>query len=151
MSIQLDMKERMKDAMRAKDSVRLGVIRAIISSFTNESINLGKGPAGELSDEEALAVIRRESKKRKDSIEQYTNGGRPELAETEAAELAIINEFLPTLMSEDQVRPIVEAKKAELGVTDKSGAGQLMKAVMTELKGKADGSTVKAVVDKLLA
>lgn len=150
MSIQLDMKERMKDAMRAKDAVRLSVIRGIISSFTNESVSLGKGPSGELTDEEALAVIRREGKKRKDAIDQYTTGGRPELAESESAELAIIEEFLPALMSEDQVRPIVEAKISELGVSDKSKAGLLMKAVMLDLKGKADGQVVKKLVDELL-
>src|ERR1700741_2265145 len=99
MSIQTDMKERMKDAMRAKDAVRLSVIRGILAAFTNEAVTLGKGPAGELTDEEALAVIRREGKKRKDAIEQFTQGGRPELAESEKAELAIIEEFLPTQMS----------------------------------------------------
>ena len=150
MSIQLDMKEGMKDAMRAKDAVRLSVIRGIISSFTNECVNLGKGPAGELTDEEALAVIRRESKKRKDAISQYTTGGRPELAESESAELAIIEEYLPLLMSEDQVRPVVEAKIKELGSTDKSQSGLVMKAVMLDLKGKADGQIVKKLVDELL-
>ena len=141
----------MKDAMRAKDAVRLSVIRGIIAAFTNECVTLGKGPSGELSDEEALVVIRRESKKRKDSIEQFTKGNRPELAENESAELKIIEQFLPALMSTEQITPIIEKIKSELGITDKSDQGKLMQAVMQELKGKADGMTVKQVVESLLA
>lgn len=151
MGIQIDMKEKMKDAMRAKDAVRLSVIRGIIASFINECVTLNKGPAGELSDEEALAVIRKESKKRKDSIEQFKLGGRNDLVESEQAELNIINEFLPAQMSADSIKPIVEKKIKELSITDKSGQGKLMQAVMAELKGKADGSTVKQVVENLLA
>ncbi len=150
MSIQIDMKEKMKDAMRAKDAKRLSVIRGIITSFTNEAVNLGKGPAGELTDEESLGVIRKESKKRKDSIEQYTAGGRPELAESEQAELAILEEFLPALMPREQIVKIVEAKIKELGVVDKSGAGKLTGTIMKDLAGKADGGLVKQVVDSLL-
>lgn len=140
----------MKDAMRAKDAVRLSVVRGIIAAFTNECVTLGKGPSGELSDEEALSVIRRESKKRKDSIEQFASGGRNDLVEKEQAELNILNEFLPALMNAEQIKPIVEQKKSELGVTDKSGQGKLMQAVMAELKGKADGTTVKQVVESIL-
>ncbi|HEY4493063.1 MAG TPA: GatB/YqeY domain-containing protein [Candidatus Paceibacterota bacterium] len=151
MSLQLDMKEQMKAAMRAKDAVRLSVVRGVIAAFTNEAVTLGKGPAGELSDDEALAVIRREAKKRKDSIEQFKSGGRPELAESEQAELNVLSEFLPAMMDEAQVKKVVEAKKSELGITDKSRQGELMKVVMSELKGKADGGTVKQVVESLLS
>ncbi|HEY9582790.1 MAG TPA: GatB/YqeY domain-containing protein [Candidatus Paceibacterota bacterium] len=148
------MKEKMKDAMRSKDAVRLSVIRGIIASFTNECVTLGKGPAGELTDEEALAIIRKESKKRKDSIEQFTKGGRNDLVENEQAELNILNEFLPTLMSAEQIKPIVENKIKELGLEQpalRQAQGKLMQAVMQELKGKADGMTVKQVVESLLA
>jgi uncharacterized protein len=150
MSLHLDLKEKMKDAMRAKDTVRLSVIRGIMTACMNETITKGKGPQGELSDDEAIAVIRREGKKRKDSIEQYTSGGRPELAEGEQAELVIIESFLPSQMSAEEVRPIVEAKIKELGVADKSGAGKLTGAVMKELGARADGGIVKQVVDSLL-
>lgn len=150
MSIQLKFKDQMKEAMKAKDAVRLSVVRGLMATMSNEAIAAGKGPAGELTDDEALAVIRREGKKRKDSIEQFTNGGRPELAENEQAELAIIETYLPTLMSAEQVKPIVEVKMKELGVTSKADAGKLMKAVMADLKGKADGMVVKNVVESLL-
>ena len=150
MSLQITLKEQMKEAMKAKDTVRLSVVRGLMAAMSNEAINMDRGPAGELTDDEAIAVIRKEGKKRKDSIEQFTNGGRPELAESENVELAIIKTYLPTLMSAEQVRPIVEAKMRELGVTSKTDAGKLMKAVMADLKGKADGMAVKTIVEELL-
>lgn len=150
MSIQEQITNDMKDAMRAKEQVKLGVLRAIKSAFTNELVAKGKMPQDTLNDEEALAVITRESKKRKDAISQFESAGRPELAEDEKAELAVIEAYLPQMMSQDEIRPIVEAKIAEMGDVDKSKAGQLMGSVMAELKGKADGNDVKAVVESLL-
>ena len=99
----------------------------------------------------ALAVIRRGVKQRKDAIEQFTKGGRPELADNEKTECAILETYLPQMMSRDEIRTIAETKKAELNITDKSKVGQLTGAIMKELKGKADGADVKAVVDELFA
>lgn len=150
MSIQSQIKEQIKEAMKAKDQVRLTTLRGLSSAFTNESVAKGNTPQDELPDDDALAVIKREAKRRKDSIQQYTEGGRPELAEDEQAELDVLDEFLPEMMSLDQIRPIVAAKKEELGVADKSGMGQLIGAVMKELQGKADGSDVKTAVEEVL-
>ncbi len=144
-------KGEIKEAMKAKDQVKLSVVRALVTAFMNEAVAKGKGPDGILTDEEALAVIKRAANQRKDAITQFTDGGRPELAEGEKAELTIIDDYLPNMMSREVIRPIVEAKIAELGVTDKSGAGKLTGAIMAELKGKADGGDVKAIVDELLA
>ena len=144
---QAELKEKMKDAMRAKDSVRLNVIRGLIAACTNEAVAKGKGPDGVLSDEEVLAVITRAAKQRKDSIAQFEAGGRPELAEGEKAELAIIQEMLPAQMSHDEIVAAAAAKAAELGITDKTKANQLMGMLMKDLKGRADGNDVKAVVD----
>ena len=146
-----ELKEAIKDAMRAKDAVRLSVLRGLSASATNELVAKSRKPDEMLGDDELLTVIIRAAKQRKDSIEQYTNGGRADLAEVEEAELTIIETFLPTLMSTGEVRPIVEAKKSELGITGKADAGKLMKAVMADLKGKADGNTVKAIVDSILS
>ncbi len=151
MTIQTDIKEQMKEAMKAKDTVKLGVVRGLSSAFTNELVKLGKMPQDELSDEDALAVIRRAVKQRKDSIEQFVAGGRPELAEDEKAELAILETYLPAMMSKEDVMTIAKAKMAEMGAIDKSKAGMFMGALMKDLKGKADGDVVKAVVDELLA
>lgn len=144
-------KEAMKDAMRAKDSTRLTVMRGLMAAFTNELVTLGRMPSDELSDEEAVAVIRRASRQRKDSIQEFESGGRPELAETEKVELAILEEYLPALMSEDAIREKALAKKDELGITDKKDMGRFMGALMQDLKGQADGDVVKKVVDSLFA
>lgn len=149
MSLQTDIKDQMKDAMKAKDQVRLTVLRGVSSAFTNELVAKKMTPQDELPDDDAMAVIKRLAKQRKDSIQQFTDAGRDELAENEQAELAVLEDFLPAMMSQDEIRPIAEAKKAELGVEDASGAGRLVGAVMGKLKGQADGGDVKAVVDSL--
>jgi len=151
MSLQQTIKDQVKEAMLAKDQVRLGVIRGLVSGFTNELVATGKKPQDELGDEEVLNVIRRAVKQRKDSIEQFTAGGRPELAESEKAELVILEKYLPAMMPREEVLSIAKAKMQELGITDKSKAGMLMGNLMKELKGKADGDVVKSVVDELLA
>lgn len=148
MTIQETVKEKMKDAMRAKDSVRVGVLRGLMASFTNELVTLGKTPQDALEDEQALTVITRASKQRKDAIDQFTKGGREDLAGDEKAELLILEEFLPELMSEEEIEKVVAAKKAETGMTDPSQKGQLMGQIMAELKGKADGQKVKEIVEK---
>lgn len=149
MSLQSTIKDQIKEAMKAKDSVKLGVVKALSASFVNELVTLKRMPQDVLSDDEALAVIRRAVKQRKDSIDQFTKGGRPELAESEQAELAVLETYLPAMMSKEDVMKIAKAKMAEMNV-DKSKAGMFMGALMKELKGKADGDLVKAVVDELL-
>lgn len=148
---QAELKEAMKDAMRAKDSVRLGVIRGLIAAAMNEAVVKGKGPDGVLTDEEMLAVVTRAAKQRKDSIEQFEKGGRADLAEPEKAELAIIMTMLPAQMSTEEIVAAAKAKAAELGVTDKTGANKLMGALMKDLKGRTDGNAVKAVVEGMFA
>lgn len=149
MSLQQDIKESMKDAMRAKDQVRLSVIRGILTSCTNELVNLKRKPDGELSDEEVLGIIAREARKRKDSIEQFTTGGRPELAEGEQAELAILETYLPAQMSREEIEQFVKIKKETLNTSDATQKGVFMGSIMKELKGKADGSIVKEVIDQI--
>lgn len=150
MSLHTQIKDQIKEAMKAKDSVKLGVVKGLVAGFVNELVNMRRAPDGELTDEEVLNVIRRAVKQRKDSFEQFTAGGRPELAESEKAELVILEAYLPAQMPKDEILKIAEAKKAELGITDKSKAGQLMGALMKDLKGKVDGDTVKDIVDQLL-
>lgn len=148
MSLQQQIKDGIKDAMKSKEEVRLAVLRSLSAAFTNELVAKGRKPIDELSDEEVLAVITRASKQRKDSIDQFIKGDRPELAESEKAELAVIEAFLPTLMTEDEIKVVVAAKKVELNATDKSKMGMFVGAVMKDLKGKADGALVKKVVEE---
>ena len=148
--LQTKIREEMKAAMIAKDSIKLSVVRGVLSAFTNELVTLGRTPQDTLSDEEALKVIVRIAKQRKDSIEQFRVGGREDLVEKEEEELAHLLPYLPTMMSQADIKPIAEKIKDELGITDKTKSGQLMSAIMKELKGKADGNDVKAVVEGLL-
>ncbi len=136
--------------MIAKDETRTMVLRGIQAEIQKELMNK-KSAATEGTDEEVIAVVKRLVKQRKDSIDQFTKGGRPELAASEQKELAILEKYLPATMPKDQIKAVVLAKKAELGIADKSGAGKLIGAVSRDLKGKADGSDIKAVVDELLA
>jgi len=147
MSLHQTIKDSLKDAMKAKDAVKLRTVRSMITAFTNELVATSRTPQDMLKDEEVLAVIKRLAKQRKESILQFETNARPELAEPEKEELAVLEGYLPTLMSQEQIRPIVEAKMAELGVTDKSKMGILVGSVMKELAGKADGADVKAVVE----
>lgn len=149
MSLQTTIRESLKDAMRAKDQVKLSVIRGLSAAFTNELVTLKRKPDGELTDEEALVVIAREARKRKDAIEQFTQGGRPELAEAEQQELAILETYLPAQMSREEIEHFVQEKKTSLGTPEPSQKGMFMGTIMKELKGKADGALVKEVVDAL--
>ncbi len=149
MTIQETIKNQIKDAMRAKDSIKLDVLRGISTAFTNELVAKKRKPSEMLSDEEALAVITRIGKQRKDSIGQFKAGGREDLAQEEEAQYKIIEEFLPKLMDKSEVEKITKAKKDELGITDPTKKGMLMAAIMKDLKGKADGMVVKEAVDEL--
>ena len=151
MAIHEDLKKAIPDAMRAKDEVRLRTIRSLVTAMTNEVVAKKRKPDEFLTDEEALAVLKRAASQRKDSIEQFTKGGRPELAAPEQAELTIIEGYLPAQMSREQVEMVAKAKLAELGIISKADAGRATGAVMKELKGQADGNLVKEVVDSLLA
>ena len=148
---QQDIKAAMIAAMKAKDSVKLSVMRALVAACTNELVAKGRGPDGALTEDEVLSLIMRASKQRKDSIEQFTSGGRPELAVGEQAELDILTAMLPTQMTEAEIEAAIKAKATEMGVTDKTGANKLRGALMKDLTGKADGTLVKAVVERLFA
>lgn len=146
-----DIKKGIKEATLARDTARLGVLRGLVADFTNELVAKRRMPTEMLTDEEAIEVIKRAVKKRLDSVDQFKKGGRQDLVDAEEAEITLIRPFLPKTMSQDEIRPVAEKKKAEMGVTDKTKAGMLMGAIIKELKGKADGADVKAVVDSLFA
>ena len=148
---QAELKEAIKTAMKARETVKLNVLRGIFAMVTNDLVAKGRGPEGALTEDELLTLITRASKQRKDSIQQFEAGGRPELAVAEKEELAIIETLLPAQMSQDEIVAAAKAKAAEMGVMDKSGANKLMGMLMKDLKGKADGTAVKAVVDSMFS
>jgi len=144
-----NIKSQIKEALLKRDAVRLTVLRGLLSSFTNELIAKGQKPQETLGDEEALTVIKRSVKQRRDSIEQYRNGGRDDLVKEEELELKILETFLPESMPADEIKKIAEAKKAELGIDDKSKLGILIGTVIRESKGRADGAEIKNIVESL--
>lgn len=140
----------LKAALKSGDKDQAGVLRFLISAVKNRQIELKAKDEAYLSDEEAVAVVRRQVKQRKDSIAEYQKGGRADLAEKEKKELGLLENYLPVQMDEEKIRAAVKAKMAELSVSDKAGFGKLMGAVMQELKGEADGDAVKKVVEEEL-
>ena len=150
MALQQTIRDQIKDAMRAHDELRKEVLRGILTAFINELVAKRRTPQETLEDDDCITVLKRLVKQRKDSAEQFTAGGRPELAAKEVKELAIIEEFLPKMMSREAIKKIAEAKLKELGLVDKSGMGKFIGAVMKDCKGMADGNDVKAVVEELL-
>ncbi|MEM7600731.1 MAG: GatB/YqeY domain-containing protein [Verrucomicrobiota bacterium] len=141
--------EDMKTAMREKNTLALNTIRMLKSAVKNSAIEKG-GADAELTDPEIVAVIRKEVKKRQDSIEQYKTAGRAELVEQEEAEMAVLNGYLPEPLSEEKIAEIIDAAIAEVGATSRKEMGQVMKIVQEKTAGRADGKTLsQAVMAKL--
>ena len=139
----------LKEAMRAKDAGRLGVLRMLKSALKYSAIEKS-GAEGQLDDAEAAQVIRKQVKQRQDSIEQFEKGGRPELAAKEKEELAILNAYLPQGMNADELRKIVKETIREMGATSKAQMGAVMKALQTKVAGRADGKTLSQEVARQL-
>ena len=149
MSLHTEIKDSLKIALKAHEEVKLRTVRSMLTAFMNEAVATNRTPQDLLDNKEILAVIKRLAKQRKESIVQYEANDRPELAVPEKAELEVLESYLPQMMSAEEIRPVAEAKKAELGIDDKAKMGMLVGATMKELAGKADGGDVKTVVESL--
>ena len=150
MTLQDTVRADMVASMKAREEIKLSVLRGLITVFTNELTATKRTPQDKLSDDEVLGLIRRALKQRREAAEQFRTGGRPELADKEDVEAQVLEAYLPQMMSREEVEKVVKAKIEALGVTDKAGMGKLIGAVMGELKGKADGAVVKEVVESLI-
>lgn len=139
----------MKEAMKAGDAAKRDTLRMLDSMIKNVEIEKMKRETG-LSDEETQEVIARAVKQRRDAVAQFVSGGRPELAEKENAEIAILMGYMPEQMSEDKVREIVKEVVVASGATSKADIGKVMGAAMGRLKGQADGNLVKKIVEEEL-
>lgn len=133
-------------AMKAQEKDRLSTLRMLQSALKNEQIHLGH----ELSDEEALSVVRKAVKQRQDSIEQYTSGGRPELAEKERAEMELLKAYLPPELSEAELEGGLREIIASTGAQSKKDMGKVMKEATARYKGRADGKKIQEVAARLL-
>lgn len=141
------LRKDMFEASKVKDTHKVDILKMAMASVKNQEVEVGKS----LSDEEVLAVLRKESKKVSDSIEQFKIMGRDDLLGKEQYQLEILESYLPQLMSKDDVEKFVREKISEFGTVTENDMGKVMGAVMNELKGKADGSLVKDVVQGILS
>lgn len=133
-------------AMKAQEKERLSTIRMLQSALKNEQINAGH----ELSDEEAMSVIRKAVKQRQDSIEQYTNAGRTKLADKERSEMELLKTYLPAELSEEELESGVREIIASTGAQSKKDLGKVMKEASARFKGRADGKKIQELVSRLL-
>jgi uncharacterized protein YqeY len=145
MDFQARIDEDLKTAMKAREAERLGVLRMLKSALKLASIEQG-GAEARLDDVAALAVVRKELKKRQDSIEGFEKGNRPELAAKEKSEAEILQAYLPQAMSPDELAALVDAAIAEAGATSKAQMGAVMKLATQKAAGRADGKALSAAV-----
>jgi uncharacterized protein len=149
MTLQERIDSDLKDAMRAKDAARLGVLRMLKSALKYSAIEKS-GPEAQLDDTEATQVIRKQVKQRQDSVESFEKGGRPELAAKEKDELAILQAYLPQGLTADELARIVGETIRELGATSRAQMGAVMKALQEKVAGRADGRTLSQEVQQQL-
>jgi uncharacterized protein len=147
MDINVKLNEEMVKAAKAKDKIRLSAIRMLKTAVHNKEIDLMRP----LNEAETLQVLSAIVKQRKDSIEQFTQGGRNDLVEKETAELKVVQEFMPAQMSDEEVEGIIKKAIAEIGAVSVKDMGKVMKVLMPQLTGKADGKMVGDKVKTLLS
>ncbi|MDZ7716496.1 MAG: GatB/YqeY domain-containing protein [Balneolaceae bacterium] len=141
----------LKEAMKNKDQDRLRVLRSLKAKLLEKEISERKGGEASISDEQTIEVLMKAAKQRKESIEQFEEGNRNDLADAEKAELEIIESYLPEMLEEDEVRNIAREKIDQLGAETMADMGKVMGVMMQELKGKAEGSIVSKVVKEELS
>ncbi|WP_172194105.1 MULTISPECIES: GatB/YqeY domain-containing protein [Saccharibacillus] len=146
MNLSERLNEDMKQAMRSKDKFKLSTIRMIRATVKNQEIDLKRT----LDDAEVLDILSREIKQRKDSLQEFQKAGRDDLAETVEAEIAIVAEYLPAQLAEEEVKSIVQQTIQETGASSKADMGKVMAALMPKVKGRADGKLVNQVVQQYL-
>lgn len=152
MSIRDRLEAELKQAMKTRDAARLSCLRMLKSKLLEREVALraGKGRDYRIDDEEALEAIAGYAKQRRDSIESYEQGGRPDLAAAERAELAIVQEYLPQQLDDREIRDIVSRAIDQSGAASAKDMGNVMRVVMPQVKGRADGKRVQQIVRELL-
>lgn len=146
MSLNERLNEDMKQAMKSQDKFRLSVIRMVRSAIKNVEIDRKQT----LDDNEVLDILQRELKQRKDSLQEFEKAGRSDLVESVSAEIAILQDYLPQQLSEEEIKVIVQQTIQETGASSKADMGKLMAALMPKVKGRADGKLVNQLVQQAL-
>jgi hypothetical protein len=144
--------EDLKSAMRAKDKVRLRTLRSLRAAITNKEIDKRQeGKGGELDEQEQMALVRKQVKQRKDSIEQYEKAGRDDLVEKEQAEIDVLEDYLPQPLTDEELEEKISAIIDDVGAETMADMGPVMGRAMSELRGRADGSRVQQIVREMLS
>jgi uncharacterized protein YqeY len=148
-SLKQQLRDDLHTAMREHDELRTATIRMVLTAITNEEV--AGATARELSDDEVQAVLRREAKKRREAATAYADGGRPERAERESAELGVVETYLPAQLDDAELAELVRAAISETGADGPRAMGSVMKTVQPRVAGRADGGRVSAEVRRQLA
>ena len=151
MSLKDRIGEDIKSAMKAKDKIRLETVRSIKKVILEKEVALRPQGQDSLTEEQEIEVLSQQAKQRRDSIEQFRKGGREDLAEKEAQELAIIETYLPKQLSDEEVNSIIDEIITSVGATTPKDLGKVMGVAMKQLKGKADGKKIQAMVKEKLS
>lgn len=146
MSLKDRITEEIKTAMKSKDKIRLEAVRSIKKALLEKEVSVRPTGRAELTEAEELEVLAQQAKQRRDSIEQYHQAGRSDLAEQEAQELAIIEAYLPKQLSEAEIQSVIDEIVARVGATSPKDMGKVMGPAMQQLKGRADGKKVQDLV-----
>ncbi len=150
-TIQEQLTSDMKEAMKEKNQTALAAIRALKTAIMNVCVEKGLGPQGVLPEVDAISVVKKQIKQRQDSVASFEQGGRPDLADKEKAEIAILEKYCPAMMSEEQIAAAVDAVLAELQTTSKKDMGRVMKALQERTAGRADGRLLSTLVGQKLS
>lgn len=150
MSLQQRITEDLTSAMKARDKARTGALRMLVASIKNAAVAEGKGPQGELDDDAIIRLVQTETKRRREAATAFRDGGREDQALAEEAEAAVYEAYLPAQLSDAELAAAVDAAIAEVGADGPQAMGQVMKAVMPKVQGRADGSRVSAIVKQRL-
>lgn len=147
MSLESKIKEDITSAMKAKDATRLSVLRMLKAAITNTSIEKGKS---DLSDDEVLGLVQKQVKQRKESIDNYEKAGRADLVAKEKEEAEILVRYLPKQLSDEELRELIQAAIEKTSATTKMDMGKIMKEVMPQVKGRADGQAINRIAGEML-
>lgn len=146
MSLKDQLSHDLKEAMRAKDRVRLGAIRMLSAAILEKE----KSGGGDVTEDDLVAIVQKQAKQRRDSIRQIREGGRNDLVDIEEAELAVIEHYLPAQLSDEEIRTTVQQIVEQTGASEMQDMGRVMGQAMQTLRGKADGNRVRQAVEALL-
>ena len=151
MSIKETIMNDLKEAMKAQEADKLRVLRSLKAKILEKEISERKGGESSITDEQVTEVLMKAAKQRKESIDQFEQGGRDDLVEKEKQELSIIESYLPEMMDDDAIRKEVQKEMEEMGASSMADMGKVMGVMMSKLKGKAEGEDVSRIVKEELS